>query len=567
MLASLCLSLTAMGYPIITRLMLNDYIPNRKYNLIIYFGLGLLLIYVIRALLRFFIQYEGHVMGVNMQADMRNELFAKIQNLPFNYFDNQETGKIMSRLTSDLFEVSELAHHGPENLIVSTLTIAIAFIYLTTISLPLTLIIFAIVPILLVVSYKLRGRMHDASKKSKAAIAIINANSESSISGIRVTKAFNNAKIEEDKFAKSNIDYINARKGHYITFAQFHSTSSFITDIFNVVCLISGGIFLYNGKISLGDYSTFIVSISLFLSPVNLLISFIESLEEGITGFERFCEIMDQPEEEDNENALVMSELNGDIEFKNVSFSYNTFEEVKEVLDDVSFKLKKGKTLALVGPSGGGKTTICHLIPRFYQHDIGKITINNIDINNISLESLRNNIGIVQQDVFLFAGTFYDNIVYGKSNATKEEVIQASKKANIYDYIMSLPNGFETQIGERGVKLSGGQKQRLSIARVFLKNPSILILDEATSALDNTTEVLIQKSLDTLKQGRTTIVVAHRLSTIKKADEIIVVANGKIIEQGTHEQLLNKEEGTYKDLYEAQFNEYSQDIDDHLMMN
>ena len=549
MLASLLISLSAMVYPIITRNMLNDFIPNSKYNLIIKFGIILLVIYIIRALLKYFVQFYGHVMGVRIQSDMRKELFGKIQRLPYSYFDNHETGAIMSNLTNDIFEISELAHHGPENVIMCTLMIILSFIYLATINLNLTLIIFASVPFLFFISMKLRKKMREASRKSKIAMSGINAGISSSISGVRVTKAFNNSELEMKKFDGYNKDFIEARKLHFKSFATFNSSTSFITDFFTVICLISGGIFLYKGLITFGDYSTFIVSINLFITPVTTLVQFSEQLEEGIAGFEKFERVMAEKEEYDSPNTKDYKDLNGDIEFKNVCFKYDS----NEVLDDISFKVKKGQTVALVGESGGGKTTICHLLPRFYNIDSGSIEIDNKNISDITMNCLRRNIGIVQQDVFLFSGTFKENIAYGNLNATMEEIIEASKKANIYDYIMSLPHGFDTQIGERGVRLSGGQKQRLSIARVFLKNPPILLLDEATSALDNTTEIMIQEALDTLKEGRTTIVVAHRLSTIKNANNILVIEHGKVKESGTHEKLMNIENGTYKELYVSQF--------------
>lgn len=549
MLASLLISLSAMVYPIITRNMLNDFIPNSKYDLIIKFGIILLVIYIIRALLKYFVQFYGHVMGVRIQSDMRKELFGKIQRLPYSYFDNHETGAIMSNLTNDIFEISELAHHGPENVIMCTLMIILSFIYLATINLNLTLIIFASVPFLFFISMNLRKKIREASRKSKIAMSGINAGISSSISGIRVTKAFNNSELEMKKFDGYNKDFIEARKLHFKSFATFNSSTSFITDLFNVICLISGGIFLYKGLITFGDYSTFIVSINLFITPVTTLVQFTEQLEEGIAGFEKFEKVMFEKEEIDLPSAKDYKDLNGDIEFKNVCFKYDS----NEVLDGISFKVKKGQTVALVGESGGGKTTICHLLPRFYNIDSGSIEIDDNNISDITMDCLRRNIGIVQQDVFLFSGTFKENIAYGNLEASMDEIIEASKKANIYDYIMSLPHGFDTQIGERGVRLSGGQKQRLSIARVFLKNPPILLLDEATSALDNTTEIMIQEALDTLKEGRTTIVVAHRLSTIKNADNILVIEHGKVKESGTHEKLMNIENGTYKELYVSQF--------------
>ena len=566
MLASLLVSVTAMIYPVITRKMLNDFIPNKKYNFIIIFGISLLVIYIIRGLLKYFVQYYGHVMGVNMQSDMRKTLFKKIEQLPFSYFDNSETGSIMSRLTNDLFDISELAHHGPENIIMSTLMIFLSFFYLLTINVKLTIIIFCSLPIFIYIGLKLRKYMREYARKAKVAIAKINADISSSISGVRVTKAFNNSDIELSKFEKSNSEFVEARKMHFKGFSLFNSATSFITDLFNVIVLLAGGIFLFNGEISFGDYSTFIVSVSLFMDPIKQLISFSEQLQEGVSGFERYIEIIDLPIEEDKSEAKAYKKINGDIEFKNVTFSYDE-KEKRNVLDDISFKVKKGETVALVGPSGGGKTTICHLLPKFYRIKVGEITIDNINIEDIKMSSLRENIGIVQQDVFLFSGSFYDNILYGKPDASKKQVIDAAKKANIYDYIMSLPNGFDTEIGERGIKLSGGQKQRLSIARVFLKNPSILILDEATSALDNVTEMLIQEALNTLKKGRTTIVVAHRLSTIKNANEILVVANGKIVEQGTHNQLIRKQKGIYKGLYNSQFKDRDFIVDKKMMMH
>ena len=563
MFCSFGISMIGMIYPIITRLMLNDFIPNKKYDQIIKFGIILFFAYLIKALMKYFVDYYGHMVGTNMQADMRRELFNKLEKLPFSFYDNNETGNIISRMTNDLFDVSELAHHGPEMLFTSSVMLVFAFVYLFGINVKLTIIIFSCAPILIFICAYLRKKHIAAVKSARKSLSKITNDLNSSVSGIRVTKAFNNANKELDKFEVGNKKFVQAKMKQYSSMSLMHSTTMFITDVFNVVCLISGGIFLYKGQISFGDYSTFIVSINLFVSPVMQLIQFMEQFEEGATGFERFIEIIDEPIEKDKKDAKEYKKLNGNIEFKNVSFSYNHDDDI-EVLDNVSFTVPKGKTIALVGPSGGGKTTICHLLPRFYNVDNGLITINNIDINKIAMKSLRENIGIVQQDVFLFSGTFYDNILYGRLDASEKEVIEASKKANIYDYIMSLPNGFNTEIGERGVKLSGGQKQRLSIARVFLKNPPILILDEATSALDNTTEILIQSALDSLKKGRTTIVVAHRLSTIKNADSILVVSNGKIIEEGNHSSLIRKKNGLYKKLYDSQFE--NTEIDHSLMM-
>lgn len=549
MLASLLVSIIGMSYSIITNKMLKEWVPNKNIRYIVIFGTVLLLMYLLRMLLRYFIQYYGHVIGVKMQAQMRTDLFRKLQKLPYSYFDNHETGKIMSRMTNDLMDVSELAHHGPENIFICGIMIIGSFIYLSTINFYLTLIVFACVPILVVISLILRKRMNAAFMESRKSVAVINASIESSITGIRVTKAYTNSQKEEEKFEVGNNQFVEARKKSYKAMGQFHSSTSFVTDVFNVVVLIAGGLFLYNGYIDLPDYTTFIISINLFIGPVNTLIAFIEQLQNGMTGFKRFIEIMNEQEEVEKEDSKELVVKKGNIIFENVSFSY---DHSKEVLHNVSLNINEGCKLALVGPSGGGKTTICHLIPNFYKLTDGNIYIDDQNIKDVTLESLRKNIGIVQQDVFLFNGTMKENILYGRLDATDEEIIDAAKKANIHDYIMSLPEKYETQIGERGVRLSGGQKQRLSIARVFLKNPAILILDEATSALDNTTEILIQNALDELCKGRTTLVVAHRLSTIKNADEIIVIANGTIKEQGSHEKLIEKN-GIYARLYNLQF--------------
>jgi ATP-binding cassette subfamily B protein len=438
-------------------------------------------------------------------------------------------------MTNDLMDISELAHHGPENLIVSSIAVITSFIYLATINIWLTLIIFGCVPFLLFAAMLLRKRMRDAFKESRQAVAKINASVESSISGIRVTKAFGNSEEEERKFQKGNIEFVNSRKKAYKAMGLFHSSTVFVTDVFNVIVLIAGGIFLYNGQIRLGDYTAFIVSVNLFIGPVNTLIGFMEQYQNGVTGFKRFLEIMDTPPEKDSEGATPIEDVRGDIRFNDVHYGY---EDSNDVLHGLSLDIKSGEIFALVGPSGGGKTTVCHLIPHFYGIDRGEIFIDDREIHTITMESLRKNIGIVQQDVYLFNASIRDNILYGRPDATEEEVIEAAKRASIHDFVMTLENGYDTVIGERGVKLSGGQKQRLSIARVFLKNPPILILDEATSALDNATEILIQKSLDELCKGRTTIVVAHRLSTVKNAHQIAVVDSGKIVEKGTHSELL-----------------------------
>ena len=552
MIAALLISVAGMAYPIITRTMLNDYIPNKAYKAIIISGIIVLGLYVIRMLLNYFVQCYGHVIGVKMQSQMRQDLFAHLQKLPYKFYDNNETGRIMTRLTSDLFEVCELAHHGPENLLISSVMIILSFAYLMTINWILTLIVFACVPILIIVTVHFRKAMKSAFDDRRKSNATINAAVESSVTGIRVTKAYTNSQTEIEKFKKGDREFVESSQRAYSAMAKFFASTSFVTDVFNVVILIAGGMFLYAGKINFGDYSSFIISVNLFIRPVNTLINFMEQFQNGVSGFKRFVEIMDEEPESDRDGAIELTDVRGEIEFKNVTYAY---DDTKEVLHNVDLKLEKGRKLALVGPSGGGKTTLCHLLPNFYKlenEENGAILIDGVDIRDITLDSLRKNIGIVQQDVFLFVGTIKENIIYGKPDATDEEIIEAAKKANIHDYIMTLENGYDTQIGERGVKLSGGQKQRLSIARVFLKDPAILILDEATSALDNTTEVLIQQSLDELCKGRTTLVVAHRLSTIRNADEIAVVMDGKITERGTHDELIAAN-GTYKSLYQLQF--------------
>ncbi len=566
MLASLLVALIGILYPMITRKMMNDLIPNEQVALIVGFGLCLLGLYVTKMFLNFFIQYYGHVMGVRMQAQMRSDMFNHLEKLPYSFYDNHETGKIMSRMTNDLMDISELAHHGPENLLISVISIIVSFVYLSTINIYLTLIIFACVPFLVLISFLLRKKMRNAFQKSRKSVAKINASLESSISGIRVTKAFNNAETEREKFEEGNREFVEARKEAYKAMGQFHASTSFVTDVFNVVILIAGGLFFHYGLINeWGDYTAFVTSVGLFVTPVTMLISFMEQYQNGVTGFERFIEIMDALPEEDAPNAVDMGVAEGEIEFRDVTFGYQARQaegesqdtppadqEMTPVLHHVNLKIRKGETFALVGPSGGGKTTICHLIPHFYDCESGEILIDGKPLSGLTRASVRRNIGIVQQDIYLFNASIRDNILYGRPGATQEEVEAAAKSANIHDYIMTLEHGYDTIIGERGVRLSGGQKQRLSIARVFLKDPPILILDEATSALDNTTELLIQAALDELCKGRTTIVVAHRLSTIKNANTIAVISDGRIIEQGDHDTLL-AQGGMYSHLYHLQF--------------
>lgn len=561
MLCSLIFSASGLFYPMITTRVLRESIPNSAWTEVFIFCAALLAIYILRALMNYFINYYGHRMGVRMQADMRTDLFSHLEKMPYSFYDNNETGQLMTRMTNDLFEVSELAHHGPENLFITSFITIGSFVYLCTISWKLSLIIFALLPVLVVIAYACRKKMNAAFRESREEIAKINATLENSIAGIRVTKAYANSESEQEKFEVNNKGFVKARSKAYKAMGLFTSSMNFVTQIYNVVVLLAGALFcIYDSQnFDAYDLVAFMLSINLFISPVQTLIQFFEQLQDGTTGFRRFIAIMDTPIEAEKEGAHDVERFDGAIEFRNVSFSY---DGERDVLKNINLDVQKGQMYAFVGASGGGKTTLCHLIPKFYPLDRGDILIDGESINDIKNESLRKNIGIVQQDVFLFTGTFEENIAYGKIGATHEEIVDAAKNANIHDYIMSLPKGYDTQIGERGVKLSGGQKQRLSIARVFLKNPSILILDEATSALDNTTEALIQKSLFDLCKGRTTLVVAHRLSTVRNADNIVVINKGEIQEEGTHEQLIEKG-GIYKSLYDSQFND-DVEIDDYI---
>lgn len=552
MAVALIASACDLVYPMMTRTLVNDSIPNKNIRMLIVFAFSLMAIYLIKAGCNYFMQYYGHVMGVKMQGDMRNDMFLHLQKLPNSYFDNNKTGDLMSRMINDLMDVSELAHHGPEDLFISLVMILGAFIILCTINISLTVLIFAFIPFIVYFSMKQKNRMHDAFLETRVETSEVNSNLENSLAGIRVTKAFTAQSHELIKFKEGNEKFKKARARAYKVMAQYGSGVGFGINLLDYIVLIAGGVFTYFDIINLGDFFAYLLYIKLFTEPIKKLVSFMEQYQNGMTGFKRFLSIISEDVEKEKENSIELKNVEGKIEFKNVSFSY----EDNLVLDGLNLKIEKGKMLALVGPSGGGKSTFCNLIPRFYDVAEGDILIDGVSIYDVSLESLRRNIGIVQQDVFLFTGTIKENILYGNHNATDDEVIEAAKKANIHDFIMSLPKGYDTFIGERGVKLSGGQKQRISIARVFLKNPPILILDEATSALDNTTEYMIQKSLEELCYGRTTIVVAHRLSTIKNADEIIVLTSEGIQEQGNHESLIAKN-GIYKELYQSQFKNLS----------
>lgn len=545
-------------FPMLTSFLLKDAIPNKNLRTIIIFTCVLALLYVIKLIANYIVDYWGHVMGVRLQYDMRKEIFSHLQTLPFSYFDDHKTGSIMSRIVNDLMEISELAHHGPEDLFISLVMLVGSFVLLCVINVKLTLIVFAFIPIILIFTITKRVKMSNAFDDVRKKIAVVNTKLENSISGIRVSKSFTNEEYEMEKFDEGNIEFKNSRSKAYKYMAEFMSGMRFFVDMLNVIVLGFGGYFVYKGHIGIVDLSTYFLYIAYFMQPIRRLTSFIEQYQSGMSGFKRFIELMDTKSDiVDSDNAKELVNSKGDIEFHNASFKY---ADSKVILDNINLKISAGKILALVGPSGGGKTTICNLIPRFYELSEGEITIAGESINNIKLKSLRENIGVVQQDVFLFTGTIKENILYGKPNATDEDVIKAAKEANIHDFILTLPSKYDTYVGERGVKLSGGQKQRISIARAFLKNPPILILDEATSALDNTSELIIQKSLEKLSRGRTTIVVAHRLSTIKNADEIVVVGNTGIVESGSHEELM-KNGQVYSKLYNSQFNGYINDLE------
>ena len=551
MISALIVAAASLFYPTIAKNIVNIYAHEDTPTRLIFWSAVLLAIYVVKAYFSYVMGYYGHVIGVRMQADMRRDLFSKYQRLPFSYFDNHKTGDLISRLTNDLFEVSELAHHGPENLLLCILMLVGSFIVLININLLLTLIMFAIVPFIIIFTVLSRKSMMSAMKASRVEMASINATLENSIGGVRETKAYVADHLEMCKFTSTNKRFVKFRTKAMFSLGFFHSIMQFLSDLLYLVIIFAGGLFLYYGKINAGEFAAFILYISMFLDPINRFVMLFEQLQEGISGFTRYDEIMNAEEELDN-GEITLSNVRGDIEFSDVSFGYTTGEEERLVISNLNLKIKAGETLALVGPSGGGKSTLCNLIPRFYEINSGKITLDGIDIKDIKLKSLRANIGIVSQNIFLFDGTIGENIAYGAEGVSEEQIIEAARRANIHEYVSTLKDGYNTQVGERGVKLSGGQKQRVAIARVFLKNPKLLILDEAPSALDNVTEMQIQSALEELSQGRTVIVVAHRLSTVKNADEIVVIDTSGIVESGTHDELLSRD-GEYKKLYSYQF--------------
>lgn len=542
------------SFPILSKITLDSLIPTGELSKLIKMIVFMIVIFIIRSVANWFVNYWGHTFGTLVEMDMRKDLFTHIENQDFTFFDNNRTGKIMSRVTTDLFEVTELAHHGPEDIFISVLTILGSFVLLLKIRWELALIVILYVPILIFVTIRSRKSLTKTSRSVKEQTAEINSVLESSISGVRVTKAFANEGYEIDRFQVGNKNFKNAKSRFYKAMSFFHSRLDLSMNLLNVLVLAVGGYFIMQNKMQLSDLVAANLFIATFFQPIRRLTNFVEQYTTGMAGFNRFLELMQQKQTiTESKNAIELSNVKGNIEFNNVCFSYTNSEGASDnqnlVLNHINLSIPAGQTLAVVGPSGTGKTTLCHLLPRFYDANSGEILIDSKSIKDVTLKSLRQNIGIVQQDVFLFAGTIKENIAYGNIFATDEQILEAAQKAEIHEDILKMPNQYDTVVGERGVKLSGGQKQRIAIARIFLKNPPILILDEATSALDTATEHKIQSAFTELAKGRTTLIIAHRLSTIKSADNIIVIDDEKIVEQGTHEQLL-QQNGIYKNLYD-----------------
>ncbi|MGB4176940.1 MAG: ABC transporter ATP-binding protein [Halanaerobiales bacterium] len=544
------LAIADLVYPYMSRLFIDIYIPDRNLNMMLKMSFFLLLVFIIRYILQYIVTYWGHVLGIRMEADMRKDLFSHLQTLSLKFYDNNRVGYLMSRIVNDLNDISELAHHGPEEIFISVITLLGSFIIMLSMNWVLALSTFLMVPIMIVFVMKLRGKMYQRFLDNKIKIAEVNSQIEESLSGIRVVKSFTNEDYEEEKFDLGNNRFRQSRENAMEAMAQFNSGINFFNNMIELITIATGGYLVYLNRLTVGELVAFLIYVNMFMRPIRRIANLNEQYQRAMTGFGRFQEILAvKPDIVEEENPLVLKDVRGEIEYRNVSFSY---DNDSQVLEDINLKIKSGETIAFVGPSGAGKTTLCNLLPRFYEINKGAILLDGIDIRDLSLKSLRANIGIVQQDVFLFNGTIRDNIAYGKPGATDEEIVEAAKKAAAHDFIMELSNGYETEIGERGVKLSGGQKQRISIARTFLKNPPILILDEATSSLDNESERVIQQSLDQLAKGRTTLIIAHRLSTIQNADRIIVLAEEGIVQEGTHNTLINSK-GLYRELYLSQF--------------
>ena len=543
-------SIVALIIPLVVRYITSTVVhmnPQQAFKQIMYIAIAVFVLIIIQIYCNYFISNYGHVMGAKIEYDMRAEIFAHFQKMPFSFFDDQKVGQLMSRITSDLFDITELLHHGPENVTISVIKIIGALCILLSIDKKLALAAFALVPFMIVYAHFFNKKMKQTFRINRKKIAAINEQIEDNLSGIRVVKSFANEQLENEKFQIGNKAFLEAKKNNYKYMGGYNAGLIGFNTMINLVVIVAGGIMFTKNMVNVTDFVTFLLYINIFTDPVKTLIDFTEQFQNGYSGYERFRQILDmEPEIKDKEGAKELTNVVGNIKFDDVSFRYNDNDH--RVLKHINLEIPAGSYIALVGSSGAGKTTLCNLIPRFYDVTKGSISIDDEDIRNVKLKSLRNNIGMVQQDVYLFAGTIYENIKYGKPTATKEEVIAAAKEANAYDFIMSLPNGFDTDIGQRGIKLSGGQKQRLSIARVFLKNPPILIFDEATSALDNESEKVVQESMEKLAKNRTTLVIAHRLSTIRNAEKILVLTENGIEEQGTHNELINKK-GIYYDLY------------------
>mgnify|MGYP000394392300 FL=1 len=534
------ISLIDLAYPQILRTMTKTVFAGKSsaiLQVLLPIGVAMLIMYIVQALCKYYVSYQGHMMGANMERDMRQQLFDHYEKLSFSYYDQNNSGQMMSKLVSDLFDISEMAHHGPENLFISLIKIIGSFVFLFVINRWLAIPLLVLVFFMILFSYSQNRRMQATFMDNRQKIGDINSSLQDTLAGIRVVQSFANEEIERDKFRHSNENFLHSKDANYRCMGSFMSGNLFFQGLMYLVTLVFGGWLIAKGQIETADLAMYALYIGIFISPIQILVELTEMMQKGLSGFRRFLAVVEtEPDIVDAEDAKPLENVKGTVEYKDVSFHYSDDDTL--VLSDVSFRIDAGKSIALVGPSGSGKTTICSLLPRFYDGTGGSIRIDGKDIRSLSLESLRNNIGLVQQDVYLFCGSIKDNISYGKPGASIEEIIDAAKKANIHDFIMSLPDGYDSYVGERGTRLSGGQKQRISIARVFLKNPPILILDEATSALDNESERWIQHSLEELAKNRTTITIAHRLSTIRNADEILVVADTGIAERGTHEELL-----------------------------
>ena len=553
MICAVILALTGVAFPIIIRYLTRSvfHLPaSQMIESVLVCSGAMFALYVIQAACQYYVTSYGHIMGAHIEYDMRRDLFSHMEKLSFSYFDKNSTGAMASRILSDLFDITELAHHGPENVVISLVKIGGAFIFLLTINVPVTLILLAMTLFMLVFSIRMNSEMRKTFMNNRRNIASINAVAQDSLSGIRTVASFNNEHVELQKFDTNNERFLESKRVNYMVMGKYHTVNGFLQGLMYVSVVLAGGFSVARGHMAAEDIVIYILYINMFLDPIKLLIQFTEQFQKGYTGFIRMIEVLDtEAEIKDRPNAVDAGKLKGNIRFDKVSFYY---EKDEPVLKDISVEIPAGRTVALVGPSGAGKTTFVSLIPRFYEAVSGQVSVDGRDVRDYSLTSLRNNIGVVQQDVYIFNTSIRENIAYGQPGAPLEAVIEAAKKAHIHDFIMSLPNGYDTLCGEHGVRFSGGQKQRLSIARVFLKNPPILILDEATSALDNQSEVQVQEALNELAKNRTTLVIAHRLSTIRGADSILVLTAEGIVDQGSHEELLSKG-GLYKELYELQF--------------